>query len=84
MMKKRRMRWAGRVAHVRERRGVYRLLMGKPKGKRPLGITRCRWKDNIKLNLQEVGCRGMDWIELARDRDSWRALLNKVTNFRVP
>ena len=64
-----------------ERRGV---LVGNPEGKRPLGRPRHRWEDNIKLDLQEVGCGGMDWIELAHDRDRWRALVNKVMNLRVP
>jgi hypothetical protein len=67
-----------------ERRGVYRVLVGKPKGKRPLGRHRRRWEDNIKMDLQEVGCGGMDWIELAQDRDRWWALVNVVMNFRVP
>ena len=61
----RRMRWAGRVARMGDRRGVYRVLLGKPEGKRPLGRPRHRWEDNIKMDLQEVGCGGMDWIELA-------------------
>ena len=74
----------GYVARMGERRGVYRVLVGKPEGKRPLGRPRSRWKDNIKMELQEVGCRGMDWIELAKDRDTWRALVNEVMNFRVP
>ena len=65
----------GHVARVGERRGVYRVLVGKPEGKRPLGRPRGRWEDNIKMDLQEVGCGGMDWIELAQDRDRWRALL---------
>jgi len=65
---------------MRERSGVHRVLMGNPEGKRPLGRTRRRWKDNIKVDLQEVGCWGMDWIELAQDRDRWRALLNEVMN----
>ena len=67
-----------------ERRGAYRVLVGKPEGKRPLGRTRGRWEDNIKINLKEVGCGGMDWIELAQDRDSWWALANAVMNIRVP
>ena len=64
--------------------GMYRVLVGKPEGKRPLGRLRHRWEDNIKMDLQEVGCGGMDWIKLAQDRDRWRALLNAVLNLRVP
>jgi hypothetical protein len=67
-----------------EGRGVYRVLVGKPEGKRPLGRSRRRWDDNIKMGLQEVGCGSMDWIELGHDRDKWRALVNAVMNLRVP
>jgi len=68
------MRWTGHVARMGQRRGLYRALVGKPEGMRPLGRPRHRWEDNIKMDLQEVGCGGMDWIELAQDRDRWRAL----------
>jgi len=84
VIKSRRMRWAGHVARMGEGRGVYRVLVGKPEGKRPLVRPRRRWEDNNKMDLQEVGCGGMDWIELARDRDRWRTLLNVVMNLRVP
>ena len=80
---KSRMRWAGHVARMGERRGVYRVLVGKPEGMRPLGRTRRRWKDNIKMDVQEVGCGGMDWIELAQERDRWRAFVNAAMNLRV-
>jgi len=78
------MRWAGHVARVGERRGVYGVLVGKPEGKRPLGRPRSRWEDNIKMDLQEVGCGDMDWIELVQDRVRWWALVNAVMNLRVP
>jgi len=77
------MRWAGHVAHMGERRVVYRVLVGKLEGKRPLGRPRRRWEDNIKMDLQEVECGGMDWIELAQNRDRCRALVNAVMILRV-
>jgi len=84
VIKSRRMRWAGHIARLGERRDVYRVLVGKPEGRRRLGRPRCRWEDNIGMDLQEVGCGSMDWIELAEDRDRWRALVNAVLNLRVP
>ena len=84
VVKSRRMRWAGHMAHMGEGRGVHRVLVGKPEGKRPLGRPRRRWEDNIKMDIQEMGgCCG-DWMELAQDRDRWRALVNTVMNLRVP
>ena len=78
------MKWAGHVALVGERRGVYKVLVGKPEGKRPLGRLRRRWEDNIQKDFKEVGCTGMDWIELAQDRDRWWTIVNAVMNLRVP
>jgi hypothetical protein len=77
------MRWAEHVAHMGERRGVYWVLVGKFEGKRPLRKPKCRWEDNIKMDLQEVGCVGIDWMKLAQDRDRWCALVTAVMNFRV-
>jgi len=78
------MRLAGHVARTGESRGVKRVLVGKPQGKRLLGKNRHRWENNIKIKLQEVGCGSIVCIELALDRDRWRALLNAVMNLRVP
>ena len=83
VIKSRRMRWAGHVARMGEERGVYRVLLGKPEGRRPLGRPRGRWVDNIRMDLQEVECRGMDWIGLAQDRESWRTLVSVVMNLRI-
>jgi len=74
----------GHVACMGESRGVYRVLVGKPEGKRPLGRPKHSWEDNIKIDLQEVGCGGMGWIKLAKDRDRWQALVNAVMNLWVP
>jgi len=82
--KSRRLRWAGHVARMGKDRGVHRVLVGKPEGKRPLGRPRRRWEDNIKMDLQEVGGGHGDWMELAQDRDRWRALVGTVRDFRVP
>jgi hypothetical protein len=84
VIKSRRMRWAGHVACMAERRGAYIVLVGKPEGWRPLGRPRRRWEDNIKTDLREVGCGCVDWIGLAQDRDRWRALVSAVMNLRVP
>jgi len=78
------MKWAGHVTHMGEGRGVHRVLVGKPEVKRPLGRLRRRWKDNIKMDLQEVGGGCGDWMELTQDRYRWRALVSTVRNLRVP
>ena len=80
----RRMRWAGHVARMGEEKGVYKVLLGKPEGRRPLGRPRRRWVDNNRMDLQEMGCGYMDWIGLAQDRDRWRTLVSAVMNLRVP
>ena len=84
VVKSRRMTWAGHVARMGEERGVHRVLVGKPEGKRPLGKPRRRWEDNIKMDLQEVGDGRADWMKLAQDRYRWRALVGTVRDFRVP
>jgi hypothetical protein len=84
IMKSRRMRWVGHVAQMGEKRNAYRILLGNPEGKRPLGRPRRRWVDNIKMDLREIGWDGMDWFDLAQDRDQWRAFVNAVMNLLVP
>jgi hypothetical protein len=83
IVKPRRMRWVGHVAQMRKKKDVYRLLVGKPEGKRALGKPRWRWVDNIKIGLAEIELGGMDWIGKARDRDKWRTLVNAVMNLQV-
>ena len=78
------MRWVGHVGRMGDSRGVHRVLVGKPEGKRPLGRPTRRWEDNIKMDLQEVRRGSMDWIKLAQDRDRWRELVSAVMNLRVP
>jgi hypothetical protein len=84
VIKSRRISWAGHVARMGEGRGIYRVLVGKPEGKRQLGRPRHRWEDNIKLDLSEIGFDGTNWIRLAQDRVQWQAFVNTVTNLRVP
>jgi hypothetical protein len=84
VVKSSRMRWAGHVARMGKNIGVHRVLVGKPKEKRPLGRPRRRWEDNIKMDLQEIGWGRGEWMELAQDRDRWRALVGTVRDFRVP
>ena len=84
VVKSRRMRWAWHVARMVEGKGVHRVLVGKPEGERPLGRPRSRWEDNNKMDLQEVGGGCGDWMELAQDRERWRALVSTVRNLRVP
>jgi hypothetical protein len=82
-IKSRRMRWAGHVARMGEGRNVYRVLVGKPEGRRPLGRPRRRWEDGIRMDLEEIGWGSVEWIHLAQDRDRWRAVVNAVMNLRV-
>jgi len=84
VIKSRKMRWPGHIIRMGERRGVYRVLVGNPEGKRPLGRPRSRWEDNIKMDLQVVGCGGMDWTYLVQGRDRWWARMNTVMNLGVP
>jgi hypothetical protein len=84
MIKSRRMRWAEHVARMGEKRNAYRILVGKPEGRRPLRRPRRKWVDNIKIDLREIGWDGVDWVDLAQDRDHWRALVNTVMNLRIP
>ena len=83
-LKSRQLRWAGHVAHMEESRNAYKILVGKPEGKRPLQRPRCRWEDNIKMDFREVHCDPGDWIALAEDSDQWRAYVRAVMNLRVP
>jgi hypothetical protein len=82
-MKSRRMGWVGYVARMGEKRNAYRIFVGKPEGKGPLGRPRRRWEDNIKMD-RDIGWGGMDWIDMAQNRDQWKALVNTVMNIRVP
>jgi hypothetical protein len=84
VIKARRMRWAGHVVCMGEVRGAYNILVGRPEGRRPLGRPRCRWEDNIKIDLEEIGFGDVDWIHLAQGRNRWRALVNTVMILRVP
>ena len=83
VIKSRRMKWDGHITRVGEGRGVYRVLLSKPEGKRQLGRARCRWWDNIQMDLHKVGCGGTDWIELTQERARWRPPMNAVINFQV-
>jgi hypothetical protein len=82
-IKSRRVRWAGHVARMGEGRNVYRVLVGKPEGKRPTGRSRRRWEDGIRMDLRETGWRRVEWIQLAEDRDRWQAVVDAVMNLRV-
>ena len=82
--KSRRLRWAGYVARMEESRSAFKILAGKPTGKRPLGRHRRRWEDNIRMDLKEIGINAGNWVDSAQDRDYWRALVNAALNLRVP
>ena len=84
VIKSRRLRWAGHVARMEEGRDTFKMLTGKPTGKRPLGRPRRRWEDNIRMNLEEIGINAGNWVGSAKDRDYWRALVNAALNLRVP
>ena len=83
-IKSRRLRWAGHVARMEEGRSAFKILTGKPTGKRPLGRPRRRWEDNIKINLEEIGINAGNWVDSAQNRNYWRALVNAALNLRVP
>jgi hypothetical protein len=84
VIKSRRMSWAGHVARMGKGRGAYRILVGRPEGRRPLGRPRRRWEDDFKIDLQEVGWGDMVWIDMAQDKDRWRAVMNAVMIIRIP
>jgi hypothetical protein len=84
MIKSRRMKWAGHVARMGEKRNAYRILVEKPEGRRPLERPRRRWVDNIKIDLREIGWDDVDWFDLAQERDQWRAFVNAMMNLQVP
>ena len=84
MIKSRRLRWAGNVARMEVGRSAFKILIGKPSGKRPLGRPRRRWEDNIRMDLEEIGINAGNWVDSAEDRDYWRALVNAALNLRVP
>jgi hypothetical protein len=84
VIKSRKIRWTGHVARMGEGRGVYRVLVGKPEGRRPMGRPRHRWEDNIRMDFRKVGCGCVDWMELAQDKDRWHVLVSAVMNLRVP
>jgi hypothetical protein len=79
-----RLRWAGRIARVRDMRNSYKILVGNLEGNRQPGRAKSRWEDVVTINLREIGCKGVDWMHMARNRDQWRCLVNTVMNFRVP